>query len=505
MEQILAVDVGTTGTKSVVFDMEKGKPLASAGAEYSVHTPYPGHAEQDPQLWWEAVVSTVKKVLASPGVERGRIAAVSLCGQMHTSVLLDPYNKVLRPSISWMDQRSVKEIEQLKVDFGIEELLKLTANFPAPMYTASHLLWIRKHEPDIFGRISKVLVAKDYIKFLLTGELSTDYSEASGTYFFDVAHLRWSEPLVQYLGLSRNSLPSLSESTTVIGKVSSEAAQITGLPEGTPVVAGCADQAAGAIGGGAVRPGQVSSLIGTAGVVAVCSDRPQPDQGLRMLCWTHAVPQQWQILGVMQTAGAALKWFRDTFEEQVDYAKFDLVVEEVSPGADGLVFLPYLMGERSPYWDSKATGVLFGLSLRHRKPHIIRAIYEGVAYGISHLCMIMKQMGMPVNEIRALGGGNRSAVWRQIQADITGIPVLFPTAQEGSAFGAAILAAVGVGYFDTVQEAVDKLVTIADRSEPNPKVHRIYSDLHGIYISLYDANKGLFHKLNEIVTALPKE
>jgi len=497
-EQILAIDIGTTGTKSVIFD-GRGNPLASATREYSVDIPCPAYAEQDPNLWWEAVVSTVKEVLASPRVRRERIVGVGLSGQMHTSVLLDKHNKVLRPSITWMDQRSVQEVERLKREFGIKELLRMTANFPAPMYTASHLLWIKEHEPDVYRRIRKVLVAKDYVKFLLTGEFSTDPSEASGTYLFDVINLRWAHDLVQYLGLHIDSLPSLSESTMVIGKVTPEAARVTGIPEGTPVVAGSADQAAGAIGGGAVEEGRVSSLIGTAGVVAACSRQPQVDPELRMLCWAHAVPKLWQILGVMQTAAAALKWFRDAFGENDDYAQYDLIVEQVPPGAGGLIFLPYLMGERSPYWDPKARGILFGLRLYHRKPHIIRAIYEGVAYGISHLSGIMRQMRIPVNEIRALGGGNKSTIWRQIQADVTGIPVLYPDALEGSAFGAAILAAVGVGLFATIQEATDRLVTIVDRREPDLNSHRIYSALREIYVSLYEANKELFQKLDAIV------
>ena len=499
MWQVLGIDIGTTGTKSLVLS-ENGEILAKAVFEYSVEVPRPGYVEQNPQIWWKGVVSTVKEVLAASQVRRGKLVAIGLSGQMHTAVLLDKDGRVLRPSITWMDQRSFPEVNRLVQDFGVERLLKLTMNFPAPMYTASQLMWIKEYEPNLYKKVWKILLAKDYIKFLLTGEFSTDYSDASGTYLFDVANLKWAGELVQYLNLRKEQLPSLSETTAIVGGITPKAARATGIPVGTPVIAGSADQAAGAVGGGVVREGQVASLLGTAGVVSVCSKEPRTDSKLRLLCWKHAVPELWQILGVMQTAAVCLKWFYNLFEEGSDYSKYDMLIENVLPGAGGLIFLPYLMGERTPYWDPKARGILFGLSLYHSRSHIVRAIYEGVAHAIYQIIQIMEEMGTDVNEIRALGGGNKSDIWRQIQADMVGKSILYPNATEGSAFGAAILAAVGGGLYETVQEATDKLVAVLDRREPDPNVHRLYTAMHDIYTSLYGVNKALFHKLDNVVT-----
>ncbi len=496
--QLLGIDIGTTGTKSLVLS-EDGEILAKATFEYSVEVPRSGYVEQNPQIWWKGVVSTVKEVLTSPRVRREKLIAIGLSGQMHTAVLLNKNGRVLRPSITWMDQRSAREVNRFIQDFGIEELLKLTMNFPAPMYTASQLMWIKEHEPDLYKKIWKILIAKDFIKFLLIEECSTDYSDASGTYLFDVANLKWADELVQYLNLRKEQLPFLSESIAIVGRVTPKAARATGIPVGTPVIAGSADQAAGAVGGGIVREGQVASLLGTAGVVSVCSKEPRADSKLRLLCWKHAVPGLWQILGVMQTAAICLKWFHDVFEEEGDYSKYDMLIENVPPGAGGLIFLPYLMGERTPYWDPRARGILFGLLLYHSRSHIIRAIYEGVAHGIYHIIQIMEEIGVAVNEIRALGGGNRSKIWRQIQANMIDNSILYPNATEGSAFGAAILAAVGVGLYETVQEATDKLVAILDRREPDPKAHRLYAAMHDIYTSLYEVNKVLFYKLGTVV------
>ncbi|MBS3788374.1 xylulokinase [Candidatus Bipolaricaulota bacterium] len=504
MNYLLGIDVGTTGLKSALFDFS-GEPVSVASRDYPTQTPGSGCSEQQPERWWDAAQEAINSAISD--VDPGKIVGIGLCGQMHTAALLDSDGNVLRPAITWMDQRSKSEVEKLRSRLGPEKLRTITANFPTTTYTLPHLLWLKQNEPASFRNIDKVLLAKDYVKYRLTGEINTEVSDASGTYILDYAEQDWSEELLEYLGLSRDELPNITGSAEKIGEVNLSAARETGLKEGTPVVAGAADQAAGALGVGSIKEGQVNSLIGTAGVVSACTKDPQPDPEERVLCWSHAVPDTWQVLGVMQTAGASLKWFREALEcpeskeETEVYERYNREAEEVPAGSNGLLFLPYLQGERTPHWDPDARGVFFGISQEHDRKHFIRSIMEGVGFGIKDSLEIIEEMNVAVTELRACGGGYRGSTWRQIVSDITGVKLKYPDVSEGSALGAALLAGVGTGVYSGVEEAVEKVVSVRKTVTPNPASNLPYSDLYNIYRELYRKNQDLFSELHERVSS----
>lgn len=508
MSYILGIDIGTTGCKSAIFDTE-GNPVSVSSEEYPTQKPSPEASEQDPNQWWKATQRTLRDALNDSEFSVKELKSIGICGQMHSAALLDDNKEVIRPSITWMDQRSSGEVESLKDDIGLKKLRSITGNFPTTTYTLPHLLWIKNNDPQSFEKIRHVLTPKDFIKFKLTGVLNTEYSDASGTFLMDYEEKEWSNELLNYLGLSEDHMPSLTESTEVIGSVNSRASKNTGLPAGTPVVAGSADQTAGAIGMGSIAPNQVTSLIGTAGVVSANTSRAKPDPEGRLMCWSHAVPGIWQNLGVMQTSGATLRWFRNNVDvkkihhdnnQKSGYKEYNNWASKVPPGSEGMLFLPYLEGERTPHWNSNARGIFFGISTNHEKKHFIRAIMEGVGFSLKDSIDLIENLGTEITKIKVTGGGYRSEVWRQIVADITEKEIQYSNVQEGSAFGVAVLSGVGTGIYSGFKEAIEETTSVEETTQPREENFGVYRELHELYQRLYEQNKELYDELGELKT-----
>ncbi len=507
MGYLLGVDIGTSGTKSVLFD-EAGAQLASVTAEYPLYQPKPGWAEQEPEDWWRAAAESIAAVLAKSGVDAGEVACVGLTGQMHSLVCLDGAGKVLRRAILWCDQRTAGAAAELTETVGRERLVEITANPAMTGFTAAKLLWLRKHEPQIYEKTRKILVPKDYIRFCLTGEFAAEVSDASGMQLLDVAERRWSEPLLALLGIDRALLADVYESVCITGQVTPSAAKLTGLKAGTPVVGGAGDQAAGGIGNGIVRSGTVSATLGTSGVVFAHTDKMLLDKKGRVHTLCHAVPGCWHIMGVTQAAGLSLKWFREQFcgeEEAVSarlgedvYALLDREAEAVPAGCDGLFYLPYLMGERTPHLDPYARGVFFGLTARHTRAELLRAVMEGVSYSMKDCLEIIGRMGIAVREVRASGGGGRSMFWRQMLADMFGKKVTTTNAAEGPALGAAILAGTAAGLYGSVAEGCDAVLERKTVQQPDQAARQVYKARYPLYQSLYRSLKKEFVKLDEL-------
>ncbi|MDT7778600.1 MAG: xylulokinase [Acidobacteriota bacterium] len=501
----LGIDVGTGGSRAVLID-ERGRVLASSTVEHAPFaSPQPGWAQQDARDWWRASAGAVRAVLASDGVRAEEVFAIGLTGQMHGAVLLDGRDDVLRPSIIWCDQRTDAQCRALTEKVGAARLIELTCNPALTGFTLPKLLWVREREPEVWRRVEQVLLPKDYVRLCLTGEKVTDVADASGTLLFDVARRRWSEEMLDAAEIDERILPRVAESTEVVGRVSAEGAAATGLSEGTLVVAGAGDQAAGAVGSGIVRPGVVSATIGTSGVVFAATDKPSLDPRGRVHTFCHAVPNRWHVMGVTQGAGLSLRWFRDQFGVVVEDARdpYERLCEEaatVPAGAGGLLWAPYLMGERTPHLDPHARAALVGLTASHTRAHVVRAILEGVAFSLRDTFEIFKEMRVPVEAVRLGGGGARSPLWRQIQADVYGRAVETVSAEEGAAYGAALLAGVGGGAWPTVEDACDEVVQVENRFEPEPSavavLDRQYQAFRRLYPALHMVNEG-FDELEE--------
>ncbi len=501
MAFLLGIDIGTSGTKTVLFN-EDGGTVASSLKEYPMYQPEVGWAEQDPEDWWQAVCSSVQDVISKSGVKPSDIKGIGLSGQMHGAVLLDADNKVLRRAIIWCDQRSSKECDQITELVGKDKLIEITANPALTGFTAAKVMWVKNNEPNIFKKVRKILLPKDYIRFRLTGEFATEVTDASGMQFMDVPHRCWSGEIISKLGLDISMFGKIYESQEITGKITKEAAKLTELKEGTPVVGGAGDQAAGAVGNGIVRPGVISSTIGTSGVVFAYSDKVIIDPFGRVHTFCHAIPDTWHIMGVTQGAGLSLKWFRDNFcmeEKRVaellgidPYVLMDEEAEKMPIGCNGLIYLPYLMGERTPHLDPDARGVFFGLSASHGKPHMIRAIMEGVVYSLMDCLEIIKGMGIDAAEIRASGGGGKSRLWKQMQADVFGKDIYTVSSGEGPALGVALLAGVGTGIYGSVKEACDRAIKVVDCRQTDNVHHEIYMKYYEIYKSLYPSLKQSF-------------
>jgi xylulokinase len=507
MAYLIGIDVGTSGTKTVLFD-EKGKTIASDTQEYPLYQPYNGWAEQDPEDWWKASYRSIRNVLNKSGVKPNEVKGVGLAGQMHGLVLLDAENKVLRKSIIWCDQRSSLECEQITSAIGAERLIEITANPALTGFTASKIKWVMNNEPEVYDKARKILLPKDYIRFCLTGEFATEVSDASGMQLLNVPERQWSCEILSRLGIDKNMLGKVYESKEVTGFVNKQAAELTGLAVGTPVVGGAGDQAAGAVGNGVVKPGIVSSTIGTSGVVFAYTDKAVIDPGGRVHTFCHAVPNTWHVMGVTQGAGLSLQWFRNNFcsEEMktaglIDADVYNLLekaAEQVDIGGGGLIYLPYLMGERTPHLDPDCRGVFFGISARHGKREFIRAIMEGVAYSLRNCLDVIKEMGIPAEEIRASGGGGKSYLWRQIQADLFGAPICTINSGEGPALGAAILAGVGTGIYNSVPEACDQTIKVVTRQNFDPKNKEKYEGFYKLYNNIYKSLRQDFKLLAEL-------
>jgi xylulokinase len=494
--KLLGIDVGTGGTRAVILS-ETGKVLASATHEHAAFaSPQVGWAEQDPHDWWRAAAGAIKEALQKAGITGDDISCVGLAGQMHGAVLLDENNQVLRPALIWCDQRTQAQCDWLNEKIGAKRIIELTCNPALTNFTLTKLLWVREHEPEIWKRFRRVLLPKDYVRFRLTGEQAIDMADASGTLMLDVANRRWSEAMMSAANLPMSCLPRLFESPEVCARISNEGAAASGLKVGTPVVAGAGDQAGGAVGMGIVRPGSVSATIGTSGVVFAATDHPAMDAQGRVHTFCHAIPGQWHVMGVTQAAGLSLRWFRDLLGAAASYDDLTREASAVPSGSAGVLWAPYLMGERTPHLDPKARGALVGFTASHTRGHIARSILEGVAFSLKDTFTLFEAMHVPVTSIRLGGGGARSELWRQIQADVYGHEVEIVEAEEGAAYGAALLAGVGAKHWNSVEEACAAAVHVATRVQPYGAAEQALKRQYSLYRQLYVALKPLFAQMS---------
>ena len=473
---------------------------AIAGSATEEHAPFAspkiGWAEQHPDDWWRACGIAVRKALAAAGFRGEDVACVGFSGQMHGAVMLDAADVVVRPALIWCDVRTEPQCRALTEKIGADRLIQLTCNPALPNFTLTKFLWVREHEPTNWSRVRSVMLPKDYVRFRLTGEKAIDVADASGTLLLDVAKRRWSQDILQAGEIDERLLPRLYESPDVCARVSAAGAEATGLRTGTPVVAGAGDQAAGATGMGIVDPGAVSATIGTSGVVFAATDRPALDPRGRLHTFCHAIPGVWHVMGVTQAAGLSLRWFREQFGAKDGPGDpYDRLAQEaatVQPGSDGLLWTPYLMGERTPHLDPNARAALVGLTASHGRAHIVRAILEGVAFSLKDTFTIFDEMRVPVSSIRLGGGGARSRTWRQIQADVYGREVETVAAEEGAAFGAAILAAVGAKAWPTVGDAAAAVVRVSERIPPEAKSVTTMNAAYAAFRRVYPATRAIY-------------
>ncbi|MCC7084186.1 MAG: xylulokinase [Pirellulales bacterium] len=508
MSIFLGIDIGTSGTKTIAIN-ERGKLLASATAEYPLYTPKPLWSEQDPDDWWKATVATVRAVVKIGKLKPADVKGIGLSGQMHGSVFLDRQNRVIRKAILWNDQRTGAECEEIERRAGgRKQLIKMVANPALTGFTAPKILWLRNHEPKHFEKTAKVLLPKDDVRRRLTGEFATEVSDASGMLLLDVAKRNWSKQLLSKLDLDIDLLATCYESEEVTGKLTGAAATELGLTTDCVVVGGAGDCAAGAVGNGIVRRGVLSTSIGTSGVMFVHSDEVQVDPLGRLHTFCHAVRGKWHLMGVNLSAGGSLQWFRNQLcQAVIDEAKkrkidpYEILSEEaakIAPGSEGLFFLPYLSGERTPHADPKARGCFVGLTISHTRSHLVRSILEGVTYALRDSLEIIRGLGVPVIQVRPSGGGSKSPLWRQIQADVFGQKVSMINAEQGPAFGVALLAAVGAGAYKDIVEACEATIRVAKETPANKQAVAHYNKSFPIYQSLYPALKKQFAAIADL-------
>ncbi len=487
---VLGIDIGTTGVKALLVG-EDGGVLAEADVEQEVVTPRPAWTEQHPDLWWQSTRSAVRKALGS--ARHVSVAAVGLSGQMHSSVFLDAAGMVIRPALLWSDGRTTAQRRQIEEKVGMAGLRRSAGNLALEGFTALKLLWLRDNEPENYARVCTLMLAKDYIRYRLTGELATEPSDASGTLLFDVRRRRWSREMLDALGVEGRILPRVVESAEVSGQVTHGAAESTGLPEGIPVIGGAADNAGAAVGSGVVRPGRLQASIGTSGTMVTPIDRPRIDTRMRLHTMCHAAPDTWYLMGVVLSAGNSLRWLRKVLLPEVESGGYDVLTaeaERVRPGAEGLFFLPYLTGERTPHNDSSARGVFFGLYLGHTRAHMVRAVLEGATFAMRDSLELMR--GTALERAVAVGGGAKSAFWRQMQADVYGLPVVTLGPASGPAYGAAMLAAVGAGWAQNVQQTGDRWLRVTQVVEPDRSRVEAYDRLYAQWRKLYPALKARY-------------
>ena len=482
----LGLDIGTGGTRAVLID-RSGTVIASHSSEHApIHSEHIGWAEQNPDDWWRAAKTAISGVLVDSGHAGSEIEAVGLTGQMHGCVMLDSNGEVLRPALIWCDQRTQPQCDWLTETVGFERLIELTCNPALPNFTLTKLLWVREHEPETFAKIAHVLCPKDYVRYKLTDEFAMDMQEASGTLLLDVAKRQWSEELAGICGIPMSWLPRLFEGPEVCARISDSGAGVTGLAAGTPVAAGSGDQGAGAVGMGILMPGSVSATIGTSGVVFASTARPTMDRLGRMHTFCHAAPGLWHVMGVTNGAGLSFRYFRDTFAPSESYDALSDQAAAVPPGSDGLFWTPYLFGERTPHLDARARAAFIGINASTTRAHFVRAVLEGVAFSLQDSFTLFAELGIPVTSIRLGGGGARGPLWRQIQADVYGHPVDLLEAEEGGAFGAALLAGTGINAWPSVEAACEATVRVAQTIQPKSAelMQAAYAEYRKIYPAL---------------------
>jgi xylulokinase len=494
-ELFLGIDVSTTGAKALLID-EQGAVIASASTGLTVSTPRPLWSEQDPSEWWEGTANSIRRALAEAGATGANVRAIGMTGQMHGLTMLDRDNRVLRPAILWNDQRTGQECQEITERIGFDRLLALTGNKMLTGFTAPKILWVRKHEPDVYARTAHILLPKDTVRLRLTGEYAVDKADGAGMLLFDLKRRGWAPEMLAALEIPIEWLPNSFEGPEVTGQITPAAAGVTGLKAGTPVVAGGGDQAAGAVGAGAITPGIVSLALGTSGVVFATTAEPYVEPEGRLHAFCHSVPGMWHLMGVMLSAAGSLRWYRDTLAPG---ASFDDVVApagRVPPGSEGLFFLPYLTGERTPHPDPLARGAFVGLTVRHAQPHMTRAVLEGVAFGLRDSMELIRSAG-PITQVRVSGGGAKSALWRQILADVMDTELVTVNTTEGAAYGAALLAGVGSGHWASVAESCAATVRMVERTAPIAADAASYERAYAQYRALYPALKPIFHAIGE--------
>ena len=495
MTLLLGIDLSTTGAKALLIDPE-GRVVGSASTALSLSSPHPLWSEQEPREWWEATANSIKQVLAETNVSGADIAAIGLTGQMHGLVVLDAEHEVLRPAILWNDQRCGAECDEIRARVSLERLVQITGNDALTGFTAPKILWLETNEPAIYRRIRHVLLPKDYIRFKLTGTLAMDKADGSGTMLFDLGRRDWSPDILAALHIPAEWLPPTFEGSETTSEVSNEAAELTGLRAGTPVVAGGGDQSAQAVGVGVVRPGTIAVTLGTSGVVFAATESPLIEPAGRLHAFCHAVAGRWHLMGVMLSAAGSLQWYHDKFARERSFAELVAEAAEVPAGSEGLLFLPYLSGERTPHPDPLARGAWIGLTGRHGPAHLTRSILEGVAFGLKDIFGLMKEAGLAsIEQIRLSGGGAKSSLWRQILADVFDAELVTVNTTEGAAFGAALLAGVGAGVWSNIDDACAQTVFVKDRIVPDSAAVQTYHAMYQHYVKLYPILKQTFHDL----------
>lgn len=497
MDYLLGLDIGTSGVKALLISVE-GKIISSKTESYPLATPHSGWAEQSPYDWWEATVKVIEEVVSSTPIGSTQIKGISLSGQMHSSVFLDEKMEVVRPAILWSDTRTSEQCKEIYTKVGgLNQLIDYVSNPALEGFTAPKILWLKENEPENYQKVKYILLAKDYIRYRLTGELFTEVSDAAGTLLFEVIKKRWSTGLLEKLEIDPDLLPPILNSFDLAGRITKPIAEKTGLKFGTPLVAGGADNACGAVGSGIIQEGRVMVSIGSSGVVLAQTDNPQADQEGRIHLFNHACPNSWYMMGVMLSAGMSYEWLeKKLFNNSLDYPKLDQLAEEIEPGSEGLLFLPYLYGERTPHNDANARGVYFGISGKHDQRHFTRSVLEGVTFALKDSLELIKDKGVKVKEIRAIGGGAKSSVWQQILADILGKEINLLNVEEGPAFGAALIAGVGVGVYGSFTEAVSGIVKVQKTIVPRIQNTEKYNQYYQLYKKLYYSLKEDFKELN---------
>jgi xylulokinase len=507
MNMFVGLDIGTSGVKALLIN-EQGKIQLSAMAEYPLYTPFPLWSEQEPADWWNASIEVLKRLANQAGSSVREIRAIGLTGQMHGSVFLDKQNEVIRRALLWNDQRTAQECKEITDTIGYERLINITGNPALTGFQAPKILWLRNHEPAAYAKLAKVLLPKDYIRFKLTGDFASDCSDAAGTLLLDLKQRDWSTEVLSHLGIPIEWLPKVYEGSQITGTLLPEIAALIGFPAGIPVVAGGGDNAAAAVGTGIVRQGLVSSSIGTSGVIFAHSDTLTFDEKGRLHTFCHAVPKRNHLMGVTLSAGNSFRWLRDTFRgltplepgTAIDYQFLTSLAKTVEPGSEGLIFLPYLNGERAPHLDPFATGAFVGLTSRHTAAHLTRAVMEGVVFSLLDSLEIMRKMGVPIHQVRAIGGGGRSELWCQMQADIFGCEVVNLEVEEGPAYGAALLAIAADQDSDAVSQISESCVRTTSKKIPNEKAVELYKRYYDVYKQLYLDMRENMHALVELST-----